>query len=412
MLENDDMAVWDAPEDEGDDAPRGSYNFAPGYHGLVYRADVSDHGAGPPRQRAADADGTTAPPDDAADQDSAAAAAAAQEAPPPPRFILSTMKWGLVPFWTKRRPDYATVLRTINCRDDSLATPGGMWASMKGRKRCVVIAQGFYEWLQTGPKERVPHYIRRRDGGLLLLAGLWDVVRYEDDDGGGGGDGAAARRHYTYTIITTDSSAPLKFLHDRMPVVLDPGSAELRAWLDPGRYEWSRELQAMLRPWDGELDIYAVTKEVNKVGRSSPNFIVPVASRENKNNIANFFANAKAKQPPAKAKMGVKPEVEIETAPTGTAEVKSVDEVARAADDGGMTTDATSSRGVKREAVSTAGSPPRKLAKTTIPSKASPAKSATGGRTKISATSNGTKSPSKLKQDGSQKITKFFANSA
>jgi putative SOS response-associated peptidase YedK len=56
------------------------------------------------------------------------------------------MKWGLVPFWTKRNPDYGTMRKTINCRDDSLAGTGGMWASMKGRKRCAVIAEGFYEW--------------------------------------------------------------------------------------------------------------------------------------------------------------------------------------------------------------------------------------------------------------------------
>lgn len=51
-----------------------------------------------------------------------------------------------MPFWTKRKPDYGSMLKTINCRDDSLAGPGGMWASMKGRKRCVVLGEGFYEW--------------------------------------------------------------------------------------------------------------------------------------------------------------------------------------------------------------------------------------------------------------------------
>jgi putative SOS response-associated peptidase YedK len=94
------------------------------------------------------------------------------------RYKLQSMKWGLIPFWTKRNPDYASVMRTINCRDDSLSSPGGMWASMKGRKRCIVIAQGFFEWLTKG-KEKVPHYIRRKDGGLMLLAGLWDCVQYE-----------------------------------------------------------------------------------------------------------------------------------------------------------------------------------------------------------------------------------------
>lgn len=90
------------------------------------------------------------------------------------------MKWGLIPFWTKRNPDYAAVMKTINCRDDSLAQTGGMWSSMKGRKRCVVVAQGFYEWLKSG-KEKVPHFVKRKDGHLMCFAGLWDCVKYDGE---------------------------------------------------------------------------------------------------------------------------------------------------------------------------------------------------------------------------------------
>lgn len=157
MLDDADMPVADAPPDDGPDAPRQSYNFAPGYHGIVYRADTPDWGAGP-RPHA--------------------------DAPPPPAspdavsYRLQSMKWGLIPFWTKRSPDYASVIKTINCRDDSLGAPGGMWATMKARKRCV-IAQGFFEWLKTGPRDKLPHYVKRRDGRLMCLAGLWDCVQYE-----------------------------------------------------------------------------------------------------------------------------------------------------------------------------------------------------------------------------------------
>lgn len=69
-------------------------------------------------------------------------------------------------------------MRTINCRDDSLIENRGMWTTMKAKKRCVVIAQGFYEWLQKG-KEKVPHYVKQRDGQLMCFAGLWDCVQYE-----------------------------------------------------------------------------------------------------------------------------------------------------------------------------------------------------------------------------------------
>ena len=139
-----------------DDDVRESYNFAPGYYGAVYRADTPDLGGMNPEQEAPEGESQI-------------------------KYKLQGMKWGLIPFWTKRSPDYGSVLKTINCRDDSLLEDRGMWTSMKRRKRCVVICQGFYEWLKKGPsgKEKVPYFIRRKDGDLLCFAGLWDCVKYE-----------------------------------------------------------------------------------------------------------------------------------------------------------------------------------------------------------------------------------------
>jgi hypothetical protein len=82
-----------------------------------------------------------------------------------------------------------------------------------------------------------------------------------------------------------------------MPVILDPGSKAMSIWLDPTRNTWSKELQSILKPYEGELECYPVPQEVGKVGNNSPNFIVPVNSKENKSNIANFFANATKKEP-------------------------------------------------------------------------------------------------------------------
>ena len=98
---------------------------------------------------------------------------------------------------------------------------------------------------------------------------------------------------YTYSIITTSSNRQLQFLHDRMPVVLENGSDELRTWLDPGRAEWSKELQSLLKPYQGGLECYPVSKDVGKVGNNSASFVVPLDSSENKSNIANFFGNQK-----------------------------------------------------------------------------------------------------------------------
>ena len=203
------------------------------------------------------------------------------------RYELKPMKWGLIPFWTKRSPDYGSMLRTINCRDDSLIENKGMWNTMKQRKRCIVIAQGFYEWLKKDPsgKQKIPHFVKRKDGNLMCFAGLWDCVRYEDSED----------KLYTYTVITTDSNKQLSFLHDRMPVILNAGSEEMRTWLDPTRNTWSKELQSLLKPFEGELECYPVDQAVGKVGNNSANFILPVDSKENKKNIANFFGNAAAK---------------------------------------------------------------------------------------------------------------------
>ncbi|KAF9882456.1 feruloyl esterase b precursor [Colletotrichum karsti] len=382
MLEEDDMPVDDAPEDEGQGAPRQTYNFAPGYHGVVYRADVPDRGAGHRRaQTSNDQDQSADAPSKDATHDHDGI-----------KYKMQSMQWGLIPFWTKRDPGYATLSKTINCRDDSLSTSGGMWSTMKAGKRCIVVAQGFYEWLKKD-KEKLPHFVKRKDGQLMCFAGLWDCVKYEDSD----------EKRYTYTIITTDSNKQLKFLHDRMPVILNPGSKEIKTWLDPKRHEWSKELQDLLKPFDGELECYPVSKDVGKVGNNSPSFIIPVASKENKSNIANFFANASAKQKSPKSKIEPTVVTTEETQKSQEEQTQPVpDVIAKAADDA----DSPQKTGVKREApaAETDDEPPKK-----VPVKAAPATKSR--QSKISATSNGSKSPVKSK-DGTQKITKFFANSA
>ncbi|KAK0102508.1 hypothetical protein ONS95_006123 [Cadophora gregata] len=410
-LEDAQMPVYDAPEDDADDAPRQSYNFAPGYYGLVYRADTPDHGAGPRQHKegGVEEESIVEDVDAGSNHDEAPTSSAAEGQV---RYKLQAMKWGLIPFWTKRNPDYGSMMKTINCRDDSLLDNKGMWTSMKQKKRCVVVFQGFYEWLKKG-KEKVPHFIKRKDGQLMCVAGLWDCVQYEGTD----------EKHYTYTIITTDSNKQLKFLHDRMPVVLENGSEEMRTWLDPGRHNWSKELQGLLKPYDGELEVYAVSKEVGKVGNNSPTFIIPVASSENKSNIANFFAKGAAKSESNSSKPEsteekpvVKDDAKTENSSTPIKHEEGEDR--KTVDHSGTEDNAPlpvpkeeSKQGIKRESddVTTTDEPPNKISRTS----ASPSKSATSMKStrKIrSATSNNTASPSKAtgKDKGSQKITSFF----
>ena len=187
-LENDDMPVWEAPEDDGDHAPRQSYNFAPGYHGIVYRADTPDWGAGPRHHKKGEGESAEQQQaDDPQNEDDLD-----RQEPGRTLYKLQTMKWGLIPFWTKRNPDYGSMLKTINCRAESCEEERGMWNTMKKTKRCIVIAQGFYEWLKKG-KDKVPHYIKRKDGKLMCFAGLWDCVQYE---------GCYSLHPLRYTLLT------------------------------------------------------------------------------------------------------------------------------------------------------------------------------------------------------------------
>lgn len=415
------MPADDCP---GDDECRQTYNFPPGTFGLVYRADVPDYGAGPRKGEMEHDHG----------EDEAAAKAESKQGEPKPssqkshetHYKLQAMKWGLIPSWTKRNPDYGSMMKTINCRDDSLKDNRGIWNVPKRRKRCIVICQGFYEWLKKG-KDKIPHFIKRKDGQLMCMAGLWDCVKYEGmlrsrcyimsitllmyHQG-------SDEKHYTYTIITTDSNKQLNFLHDRMPVIFDNGSDKIRTWLDPERYEWTNELQSLLKPYEGELDIYPVSKDVGKVGNNSPSFIIPRDSAENKSNIANFFDNQKKAAGPKEAKQNIiKPEedmekknLKVEQEPEETRTTTNVE---------GSENNAplpSSPRGVKREhsedgEESVTALPSHAKARKTSPeatrTNKSPVKT---GRKTRSATSNGSvaKPSSSKAEKGTQKITSFF----
>ena len=392
------MPVEEAPED---DEVRQTYNFAPGHHGIVYRADTPNRGAqGNLQDREQDDQNK------AQDETTTTQSTAQTDVPGLTRYKLQKMKWGLVPFWTKRNPDYSSIMKSINARDDSLASKGGMWQTMKEKKRCIVVAEGFYEWLKkNNVKEKIPHFTRLKDGQLMLFAGLWDCVQYEGSD----------ERHYTYSIITTDSNEQLTFLHDRMPVILENGSDQIRTWLDPKRSEWSKDLQSLLKPFQGELDCYVVTKDVNKVGNNSPQFTVPVASSENKNNIANFFGGGKSglKSEVEKEEPGLKEEVVKES---GNSIKQEADEKRTTVDqssteDNAPLPAATSSpgRGIKREHdTDEEGGSEHKSVRRSDADKRTKSPEKTHGKKSRRATSNSTAKTSTITSVGSQTITNFF----
>lgn len=206
-----------------------------------------------------------------------------------------------------------------------------------------------------------------------------------------------------------------------MPVILENGSEALRTWLDPKRSTWSKELQGLLKPFRGELEVYAVSKEVGKVGNNSPNFIIPVASTENKSNIANFFAKGAAKgetesATTSKTRTPNLSKSESDQKEPQSTQIKQEDDRETVEHDGSEDNaplpfpKEESKQGIKRELDDVPDEePPKKAAKTsTSPAKSSsPSKTARKPR---SSTSNNTASPSKStgKDRGSQKITSFF----
>ncbi|THG95130.1 hypothetical protein EW145_g8018 [Phellinidium pouzarii] len=210
-------------------------------------------------------------------QDQEDASQPANPRSPSRRAVMHTMKWGLIPHWSKHED---TNLNTINAKGENLVEGGGMWNSIKGKKRCAVVCQGYYEWLKKG-KDRLPHFTKHKDGKLMFLAGLYDKVTLE----------GSIEPLWTFTIVTTDANKQLSWLHDRMPVVLST-QAQLDAWLDTSSQTWSERAARVIRPHSSNatrsLECYAVPTDVGKVGAESATFIEPVAKR--RDGIQAMFA--------------------------------------------------------------------------------------------------------------------------
>ncbi|KAJ4481069.1 hypothetical protein J3R30DRAFT_2397805 [Lentinula aciculospora] len=184
------------------------------------------------------------------------------------QLTQTQMKWGLVPHWSKYEDKS---LNTMNARSENLISGGGMWNSLRGRKRCVVICQGYYEWLSQG-KKKSPHFIKATGGSLLLLAGLYDSVELQDRD----------NALWSFSIVTTAASDEFSWLHDRQPVILST-KEDLDRWLDTSSQRWSEDLaQIVSRPYlkDFLLECYQVPNEVGKIGSESSSFILPISVRK------------------------------------------------------------------------------------------------------------------------------------
>lgn len=178
----------------------------------------------------------------------------------PPARELAFFHWGLIPRWAK---DPKIGSRMINARSETAAEKPSFRVAMKYR-RCLVPADGFYEWQKLNG-EKQPVRIQMKDGGPFAIAGLWE--HWQSKEGS---------EIESCTLLTTGPNELLEPVHNRMPVIIAPKDFDL--WLDPAA-QHAGEVQHLLRPYPAEeMTFYQVSTHVNNPRNEDPSCIVPLAS--------------------------------------------------------------------------------------------------------------------------------------
>lgn len=190
------------------------------------------------------------------------------------RRRLSPLTWGLVPSWAK---DRKVGSKMINARVESVAEKPAFRKAFSAR-RCLLPADGFYEWyaLETAASEKPkkqPFFIHRTDGGLLVMAGLYEIWRDPAKDAG---DDSAWLR--TCTVITTKATDAAGHIHDRMPMIIPKES--YAAWLDPQLTDPDEAMRLLAVTDAAALAAYAVSTAVNSVGNNDPSLLEPLAETD------------------------------------------------------------------------------------------------------------------------------------
>jgi putative SOS response-associated peptidase YedK len=171
---------------------------------------------------------------------------------------FALLRWGLVPFWAK---DAKFGYSTINARAEEAASKPAFREALK-KRRCLIPADAFYEWMKPNAKLKIPYAIALTSGEPCALAGLWESWRPPQ--------GPPLE---TFTILTTDPNKVTEPFHNRMPVILEPKDYD--RWLDPG--DPTRPPIDLLRPFPSQqMRAWQVSDRVGNVRNNDPALLEPV----------------------------------------------------------------------------------------------------------------------------------------
>ena len=174
---------------------------------------------------------------------------------------LTLLKWGLVPFWAD---DPSIGNRMINARAETVGEKPSFRTAFK-KRRCVVPADGFYEWKKAGGGKQ-PFYFRLQNRLPFGMAGLWE--RWDKGD----------HPLETFTILTTSPNDLVAFAHHRMPVILSP--EDIDRWLDPAA-DTAKDFETLWEPFPAsEMEGFPVSTYVNNPANDTPTCVAPLEASE------------------------------------------------------------------------------------------------------------------------------------
>ncbi len=177
------------------------------------------------------------------------------------RREFALVRWGLIPAWVKDPRAFSLI---INARGESVLDKPAFKNAMKYR-RCLVPADGFFEWKRGGERKQ-PYFVQRKGGGPLAFAGLWESWM-----------GPNGEEQETAAIVTTTASRSIAHIHDRMPVILPPEAFDF--WLDP-KVDAQSAMAAIQPAPDAELEFFPVSSAVNRTANDSPMLVEPLTEPE------------------------------------------------------------------------------------------------------------------------------------